>query len=323
MSEKNLQTILVTGSAGFIGMHTAKALLERGDRVVGVDNFSDYYDVSLKEARNKILENFANFKLERGDITDLRFVQRVLQDNKIDKVCHLAAQAGVRHSLENPHLYIQVNLVGFVNLIEEVKKAGIKTFVFASSSSVYGDNKKIPFSVQDRTDTPISLYAATKKSNELIAFAYHHLFGLQTTGLRFFTVIGPWGRPDMALFSMTKHILNDQPIEVYNFGKMKRDFTYIDDIVDGVLAALDKSYECEIFNLGGDNPIELSAFIDCLEKALGKKAQRQLLGIQPGDVPETFADIKRSAELLGYQPKVKVEKAIENFIAWYLQYYAK
>lgn len=318
---KNPETILVTGSAGFIGLHVAKALLERGDTVVGLDNFCDYYDVSLKEDRNKILEKFENFKLERGDLKDLNFVQRVLRDNKIDKVCHLAAQAGVRHSLENPHIYIQSNLVGFVNLIEEVRKAGIESFIYASSSSVYGNNQKIPFGVEDRADQPISLYAATKKANELIAYVYHHLYHLKTTGLRFFTVIGPWGRPDMALFSMTKKILNDQPIDVHNHGRMKRDFTYIDDVTAGVLSALDKSYDCEIFNIGGDNPVELSRFIELLETALAKKAQKKLLDAQPGDVPETYADIKHSRELLGYNPRIAIEQAIKNFVDWYGDYY--
>jgi UDP-glucuronate 4-epimerase len=312
---------LVTGSAGFIGFHTARYLLEHNVDVVGIDNFNSYYDASLKEDRNKILEKYGNFKLYRGNFEDLDFIKKVFKENKIDKVCHLGAQAGVRYSLTNPHVYIQSNLVGFTNLIDEAKNNGIKTFVYASSSSVYGNNKKIPFSVEDRVDSPMSLYAATKRANELIAYSYHHLFGLNCTGLRFFTVYGPYGRPDLSLFKFVKAILEDRPIDVYNHGKMKRDFTYIDDIVSGVVSSLEKSYPYEIFNLGNNNSVELEYFIGLIEKELGKKAEKNMMPMQPGDVPETWADIKHSTEMLGYNSKISVETGVNNFIKWYRDYY--
>lgn len=315
------QIILVTGSAGFIGFHVGRYLLKQKANIIGIDNFNNYYDVSLKEARNKILEEFDNFKLYRGDLKDLNFVKKVFQENKIDKVCHLAAQAGVRYSLTHPHAYIQSNLVGFTNLIDETKNAGIKTFVYASSSSVYGGNKKIPFSVEDNVSHPISLYAATKKANELIAYTYHHLYGLNCTGLRYFTVYGPWGRPDMAYFKFTKAILENKPIEVYNYGGMKRDFTYIDDIVKGTINALEKSYSYEIFNLGNNKPVRLEYFIECIEKELGKKAKKKYLPLQPGDMLETYADIERSTKMLDYYPKTSVEEGIKKFINWYKSYY--
>jgi UDP-glucuronate 4-epimerase len=312
---------LVTGSAGFIGFHTAKYLLEQKIDVVGVDNFNSYYDVSLKEDRNTILEKHNNFKLYRGNFEDIDFVRRIFKENKIDKVCHLGAQAGVRYSLTNPHVYIQSNLVGFANLIDEAKNNNVKTFVYASSSSVYGSNKKIPFSVEDRVDSPMSLYAATKKANEAIAYSYHHLFGLNCTGLRFFTVYGPYGRPDLSLFKFVKAILEDKAIDVYNYGKMKRDFTYIDDIVFGIASSLEKSYPYEIFNLGNNKSVELEYFIELVEKELGKKAEKNMLPMQPGDVLETWADIKHSVEMLGYNPKISVEEGVKNFIKWYRDYY--
>jgi UDP-glucuronate 4-epimerase len=313
--------ILVTGSAGFIGFHIAKNLLEQKNEIIGLDNFNPYYDVSLKEDRNKILEKYDNFKLYRGDLNDLNFIKKIFQENKIDKVCHLAAQAGVRYSLTHPHNYIQSNLVGFTNLIEETKNAGVKNFIYASSSSVYGGNKKIPFSAKDNVDHPVSLYAATKKANELIAYTYHHLYNLNCTGLRFFTVYGPWGRPDMAMFKFTKAILENKPIDVYNFGKMKRDFTYIDDIVEGIINALEKSYPYEIFNLGNNQPVELEYFIECIEKELEKKAKKNYLPLQPGDVPETYADINHSIKMLNFHPKTKIENGIKKFVEWYKEYY--
>lgn len=317
------KTILATGSAGFIGFHTAKALLDRGDTVIGFDNFNAYYDVSLKEARNKILETYENFKLYRADLENLEAVRGVFKENSVDAVCHLAAQAGVRYSLTHPHTYIQSNIVGFTNLIDEAKNAGIKTFVYASSSSVYGNNKKIPFSVKDNVDAPISLYAATKKANELIAHTYHHLFEMRCAGLRFFTVYGPFGRPDMALFKFTKAILNDEVIEVYNHGNMKRDFTYIDDIVSGIVSALDAGVEWGIFNLGNNKPEHLLTFIGEIERALGKKAKKQLLPLQPGDVPETFADIEETQKILGFEPKTPIQIGIPKFIAWYKEFYRR
>ena len=314
-------TILVTGSAGFIGFHIAKKLLENGVQVVGLDNFSDYYDPKIKEDRNAQLEKFKNYKLYRGDLTDLDLTKKVFMGNQIEKVCHLAAQTGVRYSLNHPHKYIQANIVGFTNLIEETKNAGVKTFVYASSSSVYGSNNKVPFSVEDNVDNPISLYAATKKSNELIARCYHNLFGLKCTGLRFFTVYGPWGRPDMALFLFTKAIVNNEPIQVFNYGKMKRDFTYIDDIVSGIVRSLEESYEYEIFNLGNNNTVDLKYFIERIENELGKKAIKKYLPMQEGDVPETFADIEKSRQLLDFAPKINIENGIKLSIDWYKNYY--
>ena len=312
---------LITGTAGFIGFHTAKHLLGKGANVIGIDNFNSYYDVSLKEERNRILESCDNFKICRGNLEDLDFIKKVFNENKIEKICHLAAQAGVRYSLTNPHVYIQSNLVGFTNLIDEAKNNGIKTFVYASSSSVYGNNKKTPFSIDDRVDSPISLYAATKRANELIAYAYHHLYGLNCTGIRFFTVYGPLGRPDLSLFKFTKAVLEDKPIDVYNRGNMKRDFTYIDDAVFGVESALEKSYPCEIFNIAGNNPTELLYFIECIEKTIGRKAKKNMMPMQPGDVPETCADIKHTTEMLGYYPQTKIEDGVKDFVDWYRKYY--
>ncbi len=317
---KNL-TILVTGSAGFIGFHTSQALLKQGLTIIGLDNLNDYYDPQLKENRNKILKEYSNYKFYQGDLEDLDFIKTIFKENKIDKVCHLAAQAGVRYSLTNPHTYIQSNIVGFANLIHEAKNNNIKDFIYASSSSVYGNNKKIPFSIKDNVDNPISLYAATKKSNELIAYTYHHLYNMNTTGLRFFTVYGPYGRPDMALFLFTKAILDNKAIKVFNHGQMKRDFTYIDDIVQGILASLKHSYPSEIFNLGNNTPIELNYFIETIEKELNSKAQKELLPMQAGDVGSTYADIDYSQEKLDYNPQTSIEQGIKNFIKWYKEYY--
>lgn len=314
---------LVTGNAGFIGFHLTKRLLEEGQEVVGVDNLNPYYDPKLKKARLKILKKHANFSFYRLDIANLADFENVFTENKIDKVCHLAAQAGVRYSLENPHLYEQANMVGFLNLLELMRKYEVKNLVYASSSSVYGGIKKIPFSERMKINKPISLYAATKAANELYAHVYHHLYGLNTVGLRFFTVYGPWGRPDMALFLFTKAILEDKPIKVFNQGQMKRDFTYVDDIVDGIMASLNKVSELgyEVFNLGCADPVNLLDFIKTIEKSLGKKAKKEFLPLQPGDVPNTFADVSKAKKLLGYQPKVKIEEGVGEFVNWYRQYY--
>jgi len=316
--------ILITGTAGFIGYHLAKLFLEKGDEVVGIDNFNDYYDVSLKGDRNRILEEYENFKLYRLDISNLEELQQVFQDNKFDKVCHLAAQAGVRYSLENPYAYVDSNQVGFLNMINLTKDAGIKQFVYASSSSVYGNSLEVPFSEDADVNEPISLYAATKRGNELVAYTYHHLFGLKTIGLRFFTVYGPWGRPDMAIFKFVKNITEGKEIDVYNYGKdLKRDFTYVDDIVDGVVRSLDSDYENEIFNLGKGSPDELGKMIEIIEKELGMKAKKNLLPMQKGDVMVTYCDTSKAKEKLGYNPKIKLEEGIKEFVKWYREYYDK
>lgn len=316
-------TILITGSAGFIGFHVAKRLLERGDAVIGLDNFNDYYDVRLKEERNSILSSFPSFTMYRGDIGDKPFVEHVFSRHSFDAVCHLAAQAGVRYSLEHPEKYIQSNLVGFFHVIDVARTKGVRPFIYASSSSVYGANEKIPFSVQDAVDRPVSLYAATKKSNELIAYTYHHLYNMHCTGLRFFTVYGPYGRPDMAYFSFTKNISEGKPIRLFHNGKMRRDFTYIDDIVNGIVAAIEKQYPYEIFNLGNNKPVELLSFVETLEKALGKKAVREFAPLQPGDVIETYADITESRKKLGFEPKTSIGEGLGTFVEWYKGYYRR
>ncbi|MBT3690618.1 NAD-dependent epimerase/dehydratase family protein [Candidatus Woesearchaeota archaeon] len=317
-----MTNILVTGVAGFIGSHVAKALLQRGDSVIGVDNLNEYYDVNLKKARlDHFFVNEKNFKFYKQDFTDLEGMDGIFSKNQVDKICHLGAQAGVRHSIENPFTYLKNNIDGTAVIFEMAKKHKVRTVVYASSSSVYGGNKEMPFSVKHNVDNPVSLYAATKKSNELKAYVYHHLFGINMTGLRFFTVYGPWGRPDMALFLFTKAILDGKPIDVYNFGNMKRDFTFVDDIADGVLKSLDKEYPYEIFNLGNSKTVELNYFISCIENKLGKKAEKNLLPIQPGDVPESFADISCSAEKLGFSPKVGIEEGIDRFVEWYKEYH--
>ena len=314
--------ILVTGSAGFIGFHTAKKLLARGDNVIGVDDFNDYYDVKLKEDRNKILEENENYKVYRQDITYLHCLEKIFTENKIDKVCHLAARAGVRASIEDPHLYTKTNIVGTQNLLELAKVNKIKNFVFASSSSVYGGNKKIPYSEEDKVDNPVSPYAATKKSGELLCHAYHHLYKMPITCLRFFTVYGPWGRPDMAYFKFIKLISENKAIPVYNQGDHKRDFTYIDDIVEGVVAALDKQSEFEIINLGNNKTEELMHFIEVLEKVFGQEAKKKMLPMQAGDVHETYADITKAKKILGFKPQTTIEQGLSKFINWYKEYYA-
>lgn len=313
--------ILITGGAGFIGSHTAKALIEKGNRVVVIDNFNNYYDPKIKEARISQLLSGLEFELYRADICDEKKMDDIIKKEKPDQICHLAAQAGVRYSLENPYAYINANITGTVVLLELAKKYQVKDFIFASSSSVYGGNTKLPFSEDDRVDTPISIYAATKKADELIAYTYHHLYGINCTGLRFFTVYGPYGRPDMALFKFTKQILAGDEIEVYNFGKMKRDFTYIDDIVSGVVKALEKSYPYEIINLGNSKMVQLNYFISCIENDLGKTAKKKLMPMQAGDVPETNADITKAGKLLGFKPKTPINQGIKEFISWYKNYF--
>ena len=312
--------VLITGGAGFIGSACAKKLMDRGDEVVLIDNFNDYYDPSLKEARIKKFLKGYKFKLYRGDIRDEKLIERIFKKEKIDKVIHLAAMAGVRNSLRDPKLYFDVNVMGSINLLEAAVKHGIKNFVFASSSSVYGNNKKVPFSENDPVDTPISPYAASKKTDELIAHAYHHIHGLNVTALRFFTVYGPWGRPDMALFLFADAISKNQPINVFNRGKMSRNFTYIDDIVSGTLTVLDKCKGYGVMNIGGDREETLMRYIEVLEKNLGKKARKNLLPMQPGDVPKTVADIKKLKKL-GWKPTTRIDKGIKNFVEWYREYY--
>lgn len=317
--------ILVTGGAGFIGFHTAKKLLSKNHKVIIVDNFNNYYDPKIKYNRIKQIKANKNLKIYKTDISDFKKISKIFQENKIDKICHLAAQAGVRYSIENPFIYEESNLKGFINILECAVKFKIKNIVFASSSSIYGDNKmkKTGFSEQDKTDCPISLYGATKKSDELIAYSYHKMHKINFIGLRFFTVYGPWGRPDMALFKFTKNILKNKPIDVYNNGKMQRDFTYIDDIVDGIVKCLNKNFKFEIFNLGNSRTIQLKYFIKIIEKELNKKAKIKYLPMQMGDVTKTFANITKAKRMLNFKPKTNIEKGIKNFISWYIKYYAK
>jgi UDP-glucuronate 4-epimerase len=329
---------MITGAAGFIGSTLAKRLLERGDTVTGVDNLNDDYDVSLKEARLARLTSFSHFSFIKADIADRDVISTLFAGNAFDSVVNLAAQAGVRYSIENPAAYIDANLVGFGNILEGCRHNGIGHLVYASSSSVYGSNTKLPFSEKDNVDHPISLYAASKKANELMAHAYAHLYGLPTTGLRFFTVYGPWGRPDMALFKFTKGILEGQPIPVYNRGQMVRDFTYVDDIVEGVIRVLDQppgkcggasepdrsaSAPWRIYNIGNSSRVQLMDYIQVLEKALGRKATLELLPMQDGDVPATQADVSALESDFGYRPQVGVEEGIKRFVEWYRSYYSK
>jgi UDP-glucuronate 4-epimerase len=317
MSEK----ILVTGSAGFIGFHLTKSLLDDGYEVLGIDNINDYYDPKLKYARLDQLTPFKNFTFEKIDIADRESLTQSFKSFKPNKVVNLAAQAGVRYSIENPYAYMDANLVGFLNIIELCRHNDVEGLIYASSSSVYGGNKKISFSVEDRVDNPISLYAATKKSNELIANAYSHLYGLHITGLRYFTVYGPWGRPDMAMYIFTKKILAGETIQVFNHGDMRRDFTYIDDIIAGTRSAIDKNYKCEVLNLGNHKSEELMDVVHYIEENLGKKAKIDFKPMQPGDVKESFADIEKSIEKLGYKPTTNVDAGIEQFINWFKEYF--
>ena len=331
--------ILVTGAAGFIGFHTSKKLLDRGDTVVGLDNFNDYYDVALKEGRAEMLADYDNFKLVRIDLADRSAMEALFAEEKFDKVINLAAQAGVRYSIENPHSYIDSNIVGFVNILEGCRHNDVKHLVYASSSSVYGANTTMPFSVHQNVDHPLALYGATKKANELMAHTYSNLYKLPTTGLRFFTVYGPYGRPDMALFLFTKNIIAGKPIDVFNYGKHRRDFTYIDDIVEGVVRTMDHTAEpnenwdpakpdpgtsmapYRLYNIGNQQPVELMDYIGAIEKTLGKKAEMNLLPLQPGDVPDTWADTESLANDVGYQPSTTIEVGVKNFVEWYLEFY--
>ena len=312
--------ILITGAAGFIGYHLSKSLLNEDFEILGLDNINNYYDIDLKLKRLENLKSYENFRFEKVDICDRSRLSHLFKSFRPNKVINLAAQAGVRYSIENPYQYVDSNIVGFLNLIELCRHNKVDGFIYASSSSVYGGNKKIPFSVDDNVDNPISLYAATKKSNELIANAYSHLYGVKTTGLRFFTVYGPWGRPDMAMYIFVKNIKSNLPINVFNNGNMKRDFTYIDDIVSGTKKAIYKNYNCEIFNLGNSKSEKLMDIVSIIEKKLDKKANINFMPMQQGDVPESFADITKSTKMLDYNPETNVEEGISSFINWYLEY---
>ena len=331
--------ILITGAAGFIGSTLAARLLARGDEVLGYDNVNDYYDPTLKEARLARLTPQAGFGLVRASLEDRPALERAFADFRPQRVVNLAAQAGVRYSIENPYAYVEANLVGFINVLEACRHGGVEHLVYASSSSVYGANRKLPFSVQDAVDHPVSLYAATKKANELMAHTYSHLYRLPTTGLRFFTVYGPWGRPDMALFLFTRRILAGEPIEVFNHGRHTRDFTYVDDIVEGVIRTLDRvpvadpafdplqpnpatsSAPYRVYNIGNNQPVELARYIEVLEHALGREARQILLPLQPGDVPDTCADVAELAADTGYAPSTPVEEGVRRFVDWYRTYY--
>lgn len=314
-----MKHVLITGAAGFIGFHLAQFLKARGDYVIGLDNFNDYYDPLLKRARAQKLLN-QKVSIIEGDICDGKFLKKTIDEHRITHFAHLAAQAGVRYSLINPLAYVKTNVEGFLHVLEACRQCPGLKLTYASSSSVYGLNKTIPFSTEDRTDHQASLYGASKKTNELLAGTYHHLYQIPVTGLRFFTVYGPWGRPDMAYFQFTKSILKGEPIKIFNHGKMLRDFTYIDDIIHGIAAAIDLEAENEIFNLGNNQPEELLKMIEILEKSLGKKAQKEFLPMQSGDVVETYADIEKSRKALGFDPKIKLEEGIPRFINWFLKY---
>jgi len=331
--------ILVTGSAGFIGSALSIKLLERGDEVIGIDNHNNYYDPALKEARLTRHINHKNYTHIRMDIEDEKAIEKLFNEHQFEGVVNLAAQAGVRYSIENPLAYINTNIVGFGHILEGCRHSKVKHLVYASSSSVYGSNTKMPFSVHDNVDHPLSLYAASKKANELMAHTYSNLYNLPTTGLRFFTVYGPWGRPDMALFKFTKAILAGEKIEVFNYGKHRRDFTYIDDIVEGVIRVLDKPAESNqnwdgddpdsgtsqapwrVYNIGNNSPVELMDYIEALEASLGKKAEKELLPLQPGDVPDTYADVDDLVEEFGYKPSMNVRQGVESFAKWFKDYY--
>ncbi|MGB3622760.1 MAG: NAD-dependent epimerase [Ketobacter sp.] len=331
--------VLVTGAAGFIGSTLSHKLLDRGDEVIGLDNLNDYYDVSLKEARLKRLQDRNGFTFVKASLEDRSAVEQMFKKEQPQKVVNLAAQAGVRYSIINPYAYIEANVVGFINILENCRNNKVEHLVYASTSSVYGSNTNMPFSVHDNVDHPVSLYAATKKSNELMAHTYSHLFNLPTTGLRFFTVYGPWGRPDMALFLFTKAILEGKPIDVFNYGNHRRDFTYVDDIVEGVVRTLDNvavpnpnwtgdkpdsatsKGPYRLYNIGSNQPIELLRYIEVLEECLGKKAEKNLLPMQPGDVPDTYADVDDLVTDMGYRPDTPIETGVQNFVDWYKDFY--
>lgn len=332
------QIVLVTGAAGFVGFHLSKYLLAKNIQVVGIDNLNDYYDVSLKLGRLNLLKPESNFTFQQIDLSDRQKLNNLFNEYNFDRVINLAAQAGVRYSLENPHAYVDSNLVGFVNILEACRHHQIKHLVYASSSSVYGANKKIPFAVSDNVDHPVSLYAATKKANELMAHTYSHLYNLPTTGLRFFTVYGTWGRPDMAYFMFTKNIIEGKPIKVFNYGKMKRDFTYIDDIVEGIARVMDYIPESlpeseikddstktkapyRLYNIGNNQPVALIEFIETIEKCLGKIAEKEFLPMQPGDVPATYADVDDLFHDVGFKPATPLAEGIDKFVRWYKDFY--
>lgn len=330
----------MTGAAGFIGFHLCKKLLDRGDQIIGLDNLNSYYDVNLKQARLKLLEKDKNLRFVKMELEDKDGISGLFKKEKFDKVINLAAQAGVRYSLENPASYINSNIVGFLNILEGCRHNNVKHLVYASSSSVYGANTKMPFSTHQNVDHPISLYGATKKANELMAHTYSSLYGLPSTGLRFFTVYGPWGRPDMALFLFTKAIIEEKPIDIFNYGKMKRDFTYIDDVVEGVVRAADKIPSADpawdgdspdpsssfapyrLYNIGNNSPVELNHFISVIESCLGKESKKNMLPMQLGDVPATFADVDDLIKDVGFKPSTKIEDGIKKFVEWYKGYYA-
>jgi UDP-glucuronate 4-epimerase len=331
--------VFLTGAAGFIGYHTAVRLIERGDEVIGFDNLNPYYDVSLKEARLARLMDRKGFRFIKADLADRTTVDATFAAEKPERVVHLAAQAGVRYSLDHPHAYIEANITGFLHVLEGCRHHGVEHLVFASSSSVYGANRKMPFKVSDNVDHPVSLYGATKKANELMAHTYAHLFGLPVTGLRFFTVYGPWGRPDMSLFGFTRNIFEGRPIQVYNFGHHSRDFTYVDDVVEGVVRTLDQvatpnpdwrgeepdpatsSAPYRIYNIGNHRPVALLDYIALIEKEVGRKAILELVPAQPGDVPETYADVEALSKAIGFEPSTPIEEGIRRFVAWYRDYY--
>ena len=331
--------ILVTGAAGFIGSTLSLKLLERGDEVVGIDNLNDYYDVNLKLARLERLQGYDRFKFIKLEIADRAAVEELFAREQFQRVMHLAAQAGVRYSINNPHAYIDSNIVGFMNILEGCRHNAVEHLAYASTSSVYGANTKMPFSVHDNVDHPVSFYAASKKANELMAHTYSHLFNLPTTGLRLFTVYGPWGRPDMSLFMFTRNILEGKPIDVFNYGNHRRDFTYIDDIVEGVIRVIDRPAQANaawggetpdpatsfapyrLYNIGNNNPVHLLMFIETLEKCLGKEAIKNFLPMQPGDVPDTYADVSDLEHELGYKPTTLLEDGVRNFVEWYKDFY--
>ena len=331
--------ILVTGAAGFIGFFTAKQLVERGETVIGLDNFNDYYDVELKNSRAALLDAYGNFEMVRIDLEDRPAMEKLFAAERFDKVVHLAAQAGVRYSMENPHAYIQSNVVGTLHVLEGCRDNDVEHLVYASSSSVYGANTAMPFSIHQNVDHPLALYGATKKANELMAHTYSNLYGLPTTGLRFFTVYGPYGRPDMALFLFTRNIIEGKPIDVFNYGNHRRDFTYVDDIVEGVIRTMDHTAKpnenwdsaqpdpgtsrapYRLYNIGNSQPVELMRYIEVIEECVGRTAEKNLLPMQPGDVPDTFADTTDLAADVGYQPSTPIETGVRNFVDWYLDYY--
>jgi len=333
--------VVVTGAAGFIGSFTAERLARRGDAVVGIDNLNDYYDVTLKKDRLRRLERLPGFGFEKVDIVDRDAWQDVVDRHRPERIVHLAAQAGVRHSIENPHAYIDANVTGFLNILESTRQSPLEHLVYASTSAVYGANTRMPFKTTDNVDHPLSIYAATKKSNELMAHAYSHLYGVPTTGLRFFTVYGPWGRPDMALFVFTRKILAGEPIEVFNHGRHRRDFTYIDDIVEGIVRVLDRPPSADpswrgdrpdpsasdapyrLYNIGNNEPVELLRYIEVIERQLGRRAEKKLLPLQPGDVPDTFSDVEPLSLDFDYRPSTSIEDGIARFIDWYRDYYPR